>query len=136
MYQSLRVNVPEDHNIYLAPEAAALTGFSCGNGFRNGILTRDENVRLHSCEKGTRCATMRGGGIVFITPIVAHLTQNEDMVEVGIGGGAGDLEQKDELTLTPEDANALVDRFDLTGIPLDLWLADSLQCKVKQCPGT
>lgn len=112
MYQSLRVKVAEDHDIHLSPEAAALTGFSCGNGFQEGILTRDDHVRLHSCEKGTRCATMRGGDVVFITPIVAHLPGNKDMEEVGIGGGAGDLEQKDELTVTPEDALLLLERYD------------------------
>lgn len=112
MYQSLRVQVADDHDLHLSPEAAALTGFSCGNAYQEGILTRDENVRLHSCEKGTRCATMKNGGIVFITPIVAHLPRDKDMEEVGIGGGAGDLEQKDELTLTSQDARLLLERSD------------------------
>lgn len=112
MYQSLRVKLADEHVIHLSPEAAALTGFPCGNGFQEGILTRDETVRLHSCEKGTRCATMRGGDVVFITPIVAHLPENKDMEEVGIGGGAGDLEQKDELSLTPEEAHLILQRSD------------------------
>lgn len=116
MYQSLKVKVADDHDIHLSPEAAALTGFACGNGFQEGILTKDETVRLHSCEKGTRCATMQGGDVVFITPIVAHLSENKDMEEVGIGGGAGDLEQRDELTLTPEDARLLLERFDLVRV--------------------
>lgn len=117
MYQSLRVKVAEDHDIHLSPEAAALAGFPCGNGFQQGILTKDDHVRLHSCEKGTRCATMRDGGVVFITPIVAHLAENKDMEEVGIGGGAGDLEQKDELTVTPEDARLLLERSGLILVP-------------------
>lgn len=111
MYKSLQVRLEDDQYIHLSPEAPALTGFSCGNGFQKGILTRDETARLHSCEKGTRCSTMQSGGVVFITPIVAHLNNN-DMAEVGIGGGAGDLEQKDELLLEPQDAHTLLQRYD------------------------
>lgn len=55
---------------------------------------------------------MRGGDVVFITLIMAHLPGNKDMEEVGIVGGAGDLEQKDKLTVTPEDALLLLERSD------------------------
>lgn len=41
--------------------------------------------------------------VVWITPIVAHLPDKNDMVEAGIGGGADDLEEQDELLLSPED---------------------------------
>lgn len=43
------------------------------------------------------------GNVVWITPIVARLRDDEDMVEVGIGGGSGDLEESDQVILAPED---------------------------------
>lgn len=120
MYQALKVNIAAYQDVFLSPEAAALTGFWCGNEIQDGILTTDDHVRLHSCEKGTRCATMRSDNIVFITPIVAHLPENKDMEEVGIGGGAGDLEQQDELTLMPGDAGILLETYDLVHVPSSL----------------
>ncbi|ROW03119.1 hypothetical protein VMCG_05828 [Cytospora schulzeri] len=106
VYESLRVKIGEDDYIHLSPEAPALTGFTCGNSLHPGYLTRDPNVRLHSCEKGSGCPTMKRlstSDVVWITPIVAHLPNKNDMVEAGIGGGADDLEEKDELLLAPED---------------------------------
>lgn len=94
----------------MSPEAPALTGFTCGNRFQPGLLTKDESVRLHSCEKGTKCSTMAKGDVVFITPIVTHLSSTSDMAEVGIGGGADDLEQNDELVLDPKDAAKMMQR--------------------------
>lgn len=112
MYEALRVKIDDGQYIHLSPEAPALTGFTCGNRFQSGLLTSDETVRLHSCEKGTRCSAMVEGHVVFITPIVAHLSATSDMAEVGIGGGAGDLEQKEELILGPDDARSLFQRCD------------------------
>lgn len=112
VYESLRVKHDNDY-IHLSPEAPALTGFSCGNRFHPGCLTRDPNVRLHSCEKGSGCPTMQKTAtrnVVWITPIVAHLRHNDDMVEVGIGGGAGDLEDADQLVLTTEDLGQWLER--------------------------
>lgn len=105
------MKVGKEQYVHLSPEAPALTGFTCGNRFQPGLLTNDVNVRLHSCEKGTRCATMAKGNAVFITPVVAHLSRTSDMAEVGIGGGLDDLEQKDEVTLSPDDARMLVERY-------------------------
>lgn len=105
VYESLRVKHDNDY-IHLSPEAPALVGLSCGNRFHPGCLTRDPNVRLHSCEKGSGCPIMQKtatSNVVWITPIVAHLRNNDDMVEVGIGGGAGDLEEADQVVLAPED---------------------------------
>lgn len=107
------MKVDEDQYLHLSPEAPALTGFTCGNKFQPGLLTNDENVRLHSCEKGTRCSTMAKGDVIFITPIVAHISAASDMAEVGIGGGAGDLEQQEELVLSPEDAQILLQRYNM-----------------------
>lgn len=115
MYKALQVKIGDDQHLHLSPEASALNGFACGNRFQPGLLTRDETVRLHSCEKGTRCSTMAKGGIVFITPIVAHLSETSDLAEVGIGGGAGDLDQNEELILSPEDARTLLQRYEALG---------------------
>lgn len=111
MYKALQVKLDEDQYVHLSPEAPALTGYACGNQFRPGILTRDETARIHSCEKGTRCVTMARGNVVWITPIVTHLSSTSDMAEIGIGGGLDDLENKDELVLSPEDARVLFQRY-------------------------
>lgn len=47
---------------------------------------------------------------MFITPIVAHVTTSSDLAEIGIGGGAGDLESSEELVLNPEDAHILLQK--------------------------
>ncbi|KAK2599218.1 hypothetical protein N8I77_010989 [Diaporthe amygdali] len=106
VYESLRVKLEDDY-IYLSPEAPALVGFPCGNRFHPGCLTRDPNVKLHSCEKGSGCSIMQNStaaNVVWITPIVAHLRNDNDMVEVGIGGGAGDLQEADQIVFSTEDA--------------------------------
>ncbi|KAI5923516.1 beta-lactamase-like protein [Camillea tinctor] len=94
LYKSL-VTKPSDQRfasqIYLTKEAPYLAGFTCGNTQYNGCLTLDENVRLHSCEKGMGCSVTPNKPIVWIRPIVAHLKNGQDVVEVGIGGGGGDL---------------------------------------------
>lgn len=110
VYRALQIKLDEDTFVHLSPEAPALTGYICGNRFQPGVLTRDENVRLHSCEKGTRCATMAKGDVVWITPIIAHLSSTSDMAEIGIGGGLDDLDNKEELVLSPEDARILFQR--------------------------
>ncbi|KAI1364062.1 artemis protein [Xylaria arbuscula] len=86
---------------HLAKEAPALVGFTCGNSLHGGCLTRDENVRIHSCEKGMGCSVMASKPIVWIRPIVTHLKDGRDVMEVGIGGGGEDLAQASMLT--PED---------------------------------
>ncbi|ETS73246.1 hypothetical protein PFICI_14851 [Pestalotiopsis fici W106-1] len=75
-------------------EAPYLVGFSSNKKQFEGCLTRDENVRIHSCEKDTPCAIMASKPIVWIRPIVAHLPNGEDISEVGLGGGGDDLEQQ------------------------------------------
>ncbi|KAI1324709.1 hypothetical protein F5Y16DRAFT_289745 [Xylariaceae sp. FL0255] len=97
------VTKPKDNRwaaqTHLAKEAPALAGFTCGNNLHEGCLTRDENVRIHSCEKGMGCSVIDNKPFVQILPIVAHLKNGEDMMEVGIGGGGEDLAQVACLTL-------------------------------------
>ncbi len=89
---------PESSPVYLAPEAPALIGHKYGNNYQKGCLTLDPNVRLHSCEKGMRCPALNKN-TVFITPILARGTNGVELLELGAGGGAGDLEQKPELEI-------------------------------------
>ncbi|KAI1410417.1 Metallo-hydrolase/oxidoreductase [Hypoxylon sp. FL1857] len=92
---------------HLTKEAPYLAGFTCGNNQHEGCLTLDENVRIHSCEKGMGCTVTETKPIVWIQPIVAHLKDGRDMVEVGIGGGGDDLAQK--TSLETEDILALLE---------------------------
>lgn len=85
---------------HLCPEAAALAGHMCGNTLHVGCLTTDTNVRLHSCEKGNYCSVVNTGPVVWIQPIIAHLEDGYDQVEVGVGGGGRDLEREVELGVT------------------------------------
>ncbi|KAI0888119.1 Metallo-hydrolase/oxidoreductase [Annulohypoxylon maeteangense] len=109
VYKSLATK-PKDSRFaaqtHLIKEAPYLVGFTCGNNQREGCLTLYENVRIHSCEKGTSCA-VGTKPIVWIKPIVAHLKDGRDMVEVGIGGGGDDLAQKPSLEA--EDIVSLID---------------------------
>ena len=94
IYQSLASRAPDarfDSDIHLAPEAAALVGFTCGNARHPGCLTTDKNARIHCCEKGDLCSVARQPNVVKIQPVVAHLIDGTDIVEVGVGGGADDL---------------------------------------------
>lgn len=72
---------------------------------------------------------MAQSGVVFIDPIVAHLSTASDMAEVGIGGGGGDLEQNDELILSPEDAQILLQRL---GSPKPFKLSELTNSSVRE----
>ncbi|KAI0420867.1 artemis protein [Xylaria grammica] len=105
---------------HLAKEAPALVGFTCGNSLHDGCLTRDENARIHSCEKGMGCSVMENKPVVWIRPIVTHLSDGRDMMEVGIGGGGEDLTQA--TTLTPEDVSDIVKLMSVSNpLPADLY---------------
>lgn len=94
----------------MTSEAAALTGFVCGNTPHPGCLTRDENVRLHSCEKGNYCHVVNTSDVVWICPVVAHLSDGEDLIEMGVGGGGDDLEREVELGNMPaEEVDVLME---------------------------
>lgn len=111
VYKSLRVTIGDNEFLHLSPEAPALTGFTRGNDVIDGILTQDYSVRLHSCEKGTHCPRMKKGNVVFITPIVTHLSDENDLLDIGIGGGGGDLEQlEEELVISAEEARQMLEK--------------------------
>lgn len=95
----------------MTPEAPSLVGFMCGNAELAGCLTLDEVVRLHSCEKGNYCSTVRKNSkIVWIQPIIAHLPDGHDIVEAGVGGGGDDLEREAELDyLSIDEISTLFD---------------------------
>lgn len=123
LYQSLRATVadgPTNHvgrpadgrrtkprDIYLAPEASALCGYRCGNNDHPGCLTSDQDVRLHSCEAGTDCKALKSPNVVWITPIIAHSADGSDVLEIGAGGGVGDLNQH-ELELDDQETMELL----------------------------
>jgi DNA cross-link repair 1C protein len=112
IYNSLKARVSTgkfSDQVHLSPEAPALVGFTCGNETHSGCLTCDENVRLHSCEKGNYCSTVRKGPVVWIQPVVAHLDGEVDLLELGVGGGADDLQREAELEyLNTDEIGALI----------------------------
>ncbi|KAI1387852.1 Metallo-hydrolase/oxidoreductase [Hypoxylon trugodes] len=110
VYKSLATKSTDNRfaaQTHLAKEAPYLAGFTCGNNQHEGCLTLDENVRIHSCEKGTGCAVIKNKPVVWIKPIVAHLRDGQDVDEVGIGGGGEDLIQR--LSIGIEDIRALTE---------------------------
>jgi DNA cross-link repair 1C protein len=114
IYRSLLTKGSEDKygaQVHHSPEAPGLVGFICGNTPHAGCLTLDDSVRLHSCEKGTFCSVIVDSpDVVWIQPIIAHLPDGRDMVELGIGGGGEDLEREAELDLcSPEEIVAFLD---------------------------
>ena len=96
---------------FIAPEGPALAGFQCGNIKQGGCLTEDPDVRIHSCESGLYCPTvLKNPNIVWITPIITRTHDGEDVEEVGIGGGGGDLIQQPQLELgSAKDVEAFLD---------------------------
>ncbi|KAH8667099.1 hypothetical protein BX600DRAFT_285890 [Xylariales sp. PMI_506] len=118
VYKSLAAKPSTDRfspQVHHAKEAPYLVGYHCGNNYHPGCLTPDENVRIHSCEKGTRCSVMLSQPIVWIRPIVAHLPHGQDIVEIGIGGGGDDLEEEADLRYVmlenAESITKLLDEF-------------------------
>lgn len=99
LYKSL---VARSQNVPGLDAASFLCGFQLGNEFIPGCLTLDENVRIHSCEPGAFCSSIKSGNSVFITPVVTRDRAGADVPEVGAGGGKGDLYQTHELELPDE----------------------------------
>lgn len=98
VYSSMN-NVPE----CFSPHSASLLGYQLGNSHHQGCLTKNpNNVRLHSCERGTQCEVFKNPDVVRITPIITR-HEGKDVAEIGAGGGQGDLDQTHEL-----DLNAIV----------------------------
>lgn len=95
---------------YLSREAPNLIGFSSANTRQHGCLTLDPSVRLHSCEKGNYCETVRNSPVVWIQPIVARLPDGHSMAELGVGGGGDDFQRDVELDyLSPADIESLLE---------------------------
>ncbi|KAF1954490.1 hypothetical protein CC80DRAFT_566996 [Byssothecium circinans] len=82
-------------------EAPALCGFKNGNRIHPGCLTSHTDVRIHSCERAMGCPVMDQDAearVVHLIPIVNRV-DNTEILEVGAGGGKGDLDQKEELEI-------------------------------------
>ncbi|KAI9150235.1 Protein artemis-like protein [Paramyrothecium foliicola] len=113
IYNSLRTRPSGNRfgpDLHLSTEAPALTGFLCGNTPQPGCLTANQNVRLHSCEKGNVCETVKNSSVVKIQPIIAHVPDGGDILEIGVGGGGDDLEREAELdTAFQSDLEVLSD---------------------------
>ncbi|RSL98893.1 hypothetical protein CDV31_012414 [Fusarium ambrosium] len=100
IYGSLKSRPSEarfSSDVHLTPESPALTGHMCGNTPHQGCLTPNEDVRIHSCEKGAMCEVARRPSTVTIQPIIAHLPTGQHLAEVGVGGGGDDLQREAEL---------------------------------------
>jgi hypothetical protein len=68
-------------------EAPALCGFKNGNHIQPGCLTSQEDVRIHSCERGIGCSVLdrdRNAKIVHIIPIVTR-ANGVEIAELGAG---------------------------------------------------
>ncbi|RFU25741.1 hypothetical protein B7463_g10594, partial [Scytalidium lignicola] len=105
LYQSLGGGINGGDHSSLASkthDAPALIGYMCGNTFQAGCLTNDCNVRIHSCEKRTNCPALKEN-TVWIRPIVTRNHRGEEMKEVGVGGGLGDLTESSELEVIDTD---------------------------------
>ncbi|KAK4939573.1 hypothetical protein LTR10_020179 [Elasticomyces elasticus] len=88
-------------------EEAALTGFQVGHSQMPGCLTKDNSCRIHSCEPGLQCHQQlsKQRNVVWITPIITRLKDGTEVLEIGAGGGGGDLYQ--ETNLKMEDTATL-----------------------------
>ena len=91
-------------------EGFALCGFKCGNRRQSGCLTEKQDVRLHSCKRGTSCSGLDRDDVVYITPIISRSALGAVVAEVGAGGGATDLIQSQELQLeSTQDLSLLIE---------------------------
>lgn len=88
---------------YTTYESPSLVGFQAGNQRQEGCLSSDTSSQIHSCEPGMPCHTsLSKEGVIWITPIIARLRDGTELLELGAGGGGGDLYQTSELEVTPD----------------------------------
>ena len=66
-----------------------------------------QEVRIHSCERGTTCGKLAQSDVVYIIPMISRTSRGEIMPELGAGGGANDLLQCGEIQLNGEMIAAL-----------------------------
>ena len=89
VYKSLRIKHDDSlfgSETHASPEAPRLVGYKCGNADREGCLTSDITAKIHSCESGNHCQTIKTSShVVWIQPLIAHLPDNFNLIEVGIG---------------------------------------------------
>jgi len=74
----------------IAHEGPVLAGYILGNNPKDGCLTSNSSVRVHSCEKGMKCPAITDK-TVWINPIIARTRNGDELAEVGVGGGGNDL---------------------------------------------
>lgn len=93
-------------------ETAPLVGFRFGNTDHQGCLVNESgaDVRIHSCERGTKCEVHDRQDVIEIRPIITR-HRGIEYGELGAGGGHGDLDQVHELEL--DDVDTLYKLFDL-----------------------
>ncbi|KAH8700541.1 putative DNA repair protein [Talaromyces proteolyticus] len=101
LYKSLAI---QSHSMPGLDAATFLCGFQLGNEFIPGCLTSDEIVRIHSCEPGAFCSSIKSGKSIFIIPVITRDRCGAAIPEAGAGGGKGDLYQIHELELPDEMA--------------------------------
>jgi len=102
--REIGLNVPSDNKSLrdsglAVREAPALCGFRNGNHIQPGCLTSQENVRIHSCERGMGCRVIdddKDAKAVHIIPIITR-ADGVELAELGAVGGKGDMDQKEEL---------------------------------------
>ncbi|TGO86878.1 hypothetical protein BPOR_0270g00120 [Botrytis porri] len=109
LYQSLRQEGSDGQSRFLAPEGPVLVGCIVGNGPKEGCLTTDKSVRIHSCEKGMGCSAYGEDDIVLIRPFIAHGPDGVEIAEVGIGGGWGDLVPSYEVAMDFDDVKGFLE---------------------------
>ncbi|KAL1954603.1 hypothetical protein VTO42DRAFT_898 [Malbranchea cinnamomea] len=100
LYKSLSSNINHGFGSH---EGLYLCGFTLGNAHNPGCLTDEQSARIHSCEPGDVCSTVSSGQSVYITPIVTRTEDGSEVLELGAGGGMGDIYQTHELEL-PDDS--------------------------------
>ncbi len=106
LFSGINENVRDGYTMFDGP---ALMGFPIGNHSHPGCLGASLDTRLHSCEPGAACHTeLKKNNVVWITPIISRMQDGTELLELGAGGGLGDLYQTPELeVLDAPTLNAL-----------------------------
>ncbi|KAF7961182.1 hypothetical protein EAE96_000848 [Botrytis aclada] len=111
LYQSLRQEGSDGQSRFLASEGPVLIGCTVGNGPKEGCLTTDRSVQIHSCEKGMGCSAYEEEDVVLIRPFIACGPDGVEIAEVGIGGGWGDLVPSYEVAMDFDDVKEFLEKF-------------------------
>ncbi|KIW08886.1 hypothetical protein, variant [Verruconis gallopava] len=118
------------HGAFGYPETAQLCGFQLGNHQKDGCLTSDPSVRLHSCEKGALCPVIQDNpNVVFITPIVSRLPNGAEMHEFGTVNSEHRVDQAGRVDFTSHTNVAQFNRSNMNKINIEkstLWVSQHL----------